>query len=64
MKWRNPVELDQNRFDCEIDHPSFRASHGWIPCTVSADDDATRAIHADITAALAGNPNATEGGAD
>lgn len=34
IEWRNTAQLDDGRFDCEINHPDF----GWIPFTASPDD--------------------------
>lgn len=34
LDYRNVVEIDGGRFDCEINHPDF----GWIPFTADPDD--------------------------
>lgn len=34
MEIKNIVELDENRIDCEINHPL----HGWIPFTANKYD--------------------------
>lgn len=34
MTFRNVVQLEDGRFNCEIEHPSF----GWIPFTADPND--------------------------
>lgn len=34
IEWRNVAVLDEDRFDCEINHPDF----GWIPFTADPND--------------------------
>lgn len=34
IAFRNVVVLDEDRFDCEINHPDF----GWIPFTADRND--------------------------
>lgn len=34
VAFRNVVKLDENRYDCEIEHPVF----GWIPFTADKND--------------------------
>ena len=34
LEYRNVVEIDGGRFNCEINHPNF----GWIPFTADPDD--------------------------
>ena len=44
MEIRNAVKLDDDRIDCEINHPVY----GWIPFTADANDAEPhgREIHA------------------
>lgn len=34
VEFRNVVQLDDSRYDCEINHPVF----GWIPFTADSND--------------------------
>lgn len=34
IPYRNPVELPDGRFDCEIKHPHY----GWVPFTADPND--------------------------
>jgi hypothetical protein len=34
ISFRNVQKLDEDRFDCEIEHPQF----GWIPFTADKND--------------------------
>lgn len=42
MEFRNPIYTADGRIDVEVNHPLF----GWIPSTVSPNDDETAEIYA------------------
>lgn len=54
ITYRNPVRLDDGRYDCEIKHPVY----GWVPFTADPNDVAPhgRMIWATINEAQGKQP--------
>lgn len=44
MNYRNAKYTESGAIDCEIEHPDY----GWIPTTLSADDDETAELFATV----------------
>lgn len=50
MNYRNAVYNPYGTIDCEVEHPEY----GWIPTTLSPDDEGTSSLYNTIKAAPSG----------
>ena len=45
MQYRNAKQNENNTIDCDIEHPVY----GWIPTTLSPDDEETAELYEEVS---------------